>query len=131
MNATTINILSACKNASISNLKSIITHSNSFAALILVKLYRDGFILSFRRQYNSLNVRQFTFKIFFRNLNEKRVFHKLRFISTNSKVHTLSYCDLSRLNLKTDGLFLSTTRGIKNLIECKQLKIGGVVLFSC
>lgn len=43
---------------------------------------------------------------------------------------SLSYKDVCRIDVRKTNLFLSTSKGMKNIVECKKERLGGVLKFK-
>ena len=87
-------------------------------------LYKEGFIQSYQIKNNKLNI---LLRYFF----NKPVLRSLKIISTPSKSRFLNLKTLTKLPNKKLVLFLSTTKGILTLEQCKEQKLGGKALFYC
>jgi len=130
MNSQLINVLAQLKTASLNKKESIIVNFSSLSLFVIKALYKEGFIQSFKiisipesnRAYILLHLRYY-----FNN----PIFKRLKLLSNSSKIKVLDFYNLSRLNIKKDVLFLSTSKGIFTLTECKQQKLGGVLFFIC
>jgi ribosomal protein S8 len=123
MNTTIEKFLIKVKNASLAKKSNVIVKKNVQITQYLEILYKTGLILSYLIKDNTV--------IIYLNIIENNCLtENIKIISKVNKQLILSYKDLIRLNLKNKNLFISTTKGIVTLQECKNLKTGGLVLFS-
>jgi small subunit ribosomal protein S8 len=122
MTNSLVNFLVTLKNAS--NLKhEFILVKFSFSHLQIVEsLYLEGFIQSYKVKENSLYLK---LRYFF----NKSILKNLKLVSTPSNFRFLNLKNLSRLSNKNSTVFISTSRGVLTLSQCKSLKLGGKVLF--
>ena len=129
MNTQTINFLNKIKNASLSNNELISVPYNKFIINLLAVLYKEGFIQSFN-MYQDVNC-QTKVNIVLRYYYNKSSVKNLKIISSPSKVRYLDYNSLTKLSVKKNVLFLSTSLGILTALDCKKKKIGGILFFIC
>ena len=132
MNLNTVILLSQLKNASLNKKECITVEVNHFTISILESLYNEGLILSYvivKKDFfnnNTVNAR-----IHIRYLYNQPVFENLKIMSSPSFTRIVSIKNICRLNPKKHTFFFSTDKGILTLQQCKQQKIGGVLLFIC
>ena len=129
MNTQTINFLNKIKNASLSSNEIISVPYNKFMINLLAVLYKEGFIQSFN-VYQDVNC-QTKVDILLRYYYNKSSVKNLKIISSPSKVRYLDYNSLTKLSIKKNVLFLSTSLGILTALDCKKKKIGGILFFIC
>lgn len=123
MNTTIEKFLIRVKNASLAKKPKVTVKKSVQIAQYLKILYKTGLILSYLIKHNTITV--------YLNIIEDRCLtENIKIVSKANKPLILSYKDLIRLNLKNKNLFISTSKGIVTLQECKNLKTGGLVLFS-
>lgn len=128
MNSTTINFLITLKNYSILK-KEYLKYEYSKNILEITKcLYEEGFIQSFRI-LNSDN--KIFILILLRFFFNKPILKQLKIISTPSRKKYLSFKDLSKFSNKKYVFFISTSKGLLTLEECKKTALGGVLFFVC
>jgi small subunit ribosomal protein S8 len=132
MNLETIKFLNQLKNASLGNLEKIKTRSNNLILNLLKVLYKEGYILSFRRILKEDYLNETSeFLIHIKNPNGKQLFKDLKIISTPSNQKYFSLKDINRMESKRKLIIFSTDKGILTLTECKRNYVGGILLFIC
>jgi ribosomal protein S8 len=132
MNIETIKFLNQLKNASLGNLEKIKTRSNNLILILLKVLYKEGYILSFRRNLKEGYLNETSeFLIHMKNPSGKQLFKDLRIISTSSNQKYFSLKTINRMESKRKLIVFSTDKGILTLTECKRNKVGGILLFVC
>lgn len=129
MNIQAINLLNRLKNASLSNNELISVPYSEFILNILLILYKEGFIQSFNVFENDLFKKEI--RVYLRYYFNKSSLRKLKIVSSPSRVTYLDYNSLSKISIKKNVLFLSTSLGLLTAIECKRKKVGGILLFIC
>lgn len=130
MNIQTIKNLNKLKNASLIKSESISLEYSFLILNIIQNLYKEGFIQSFRLKQDLKTDKKFII-VNLRYYFNKSIFKKLKILSSSSKIKALNFQNLSRLNIKKDVLFFSTSEGILTHLECKRRKLGGVLFFIC
>jgi ribosomal protein S8 len=130
MNIQTIKNLNKLKNASLIKSESISLGYSFLILNIIQNLYKEGFIQSFKIKKDLVTDKKFIL-VNLRYYFNKSIFNKLKTISSASKIKALDFENLSRLNIKKDVLFLSTSEGILTHLECKHRNLGGVLFFIC
>jgi small subunit ribosomal protein S8 len=129
MNTQTINFLNTIKNASSSNNEMVSIPYNKFILKLLVVLYKEGFVQSFKVYQGGSSQKKI--HIVLRYYYNKSSLKSLKIVSSPSKVKYLDYNSLTKISLKKSVLFLSTSFGVLTAIECKKKKIGGILFFIC
>jgi ribosomal protein S8 len=126
MNNQIIKFISLLKNCSMSNKSSVLVAKNSFVLNCVECLYKEGLILSYLviNEKNKILIK-------LRSVNSYVLTNKLKLVSKPSKPIYLKYSDLCRISLKNKVGFLSTSKGILTLTECKKKRIGGLFAFYC
>lgn len=124
MNNQLVKFAITVKNASAVNKPYVVFHNSKVILDATKAMYREGLIQSFATAENKILLK-------LRSVDGQAVttFMKLHSKPTNPKY--LKYEDLARLNFKRTEAFISTSKGVKTLTECKQKKIGGLFLFTC
>jgi ribosomal protein S8 len=130
MNKNIIIILMLLKVASLENKSSILVKKKKSNFRLLTSLYKEGFIQNFL-QLESLDFFKSKCLISLRYSFLKPVFLNLKLLSKPSKYINLCFSDICLLYSKKHILFLSTSKGILTLFECKMYGIGGTALFIC
>jgi ribosomal protein S8 len=129
MNTQTINFLNTIKNASLSNNEIVSLPYNKFILNLLVVLYKEGFVQSFKVYQSDSSKRKID--IVLRYYYNKSSLKSLKIVSSPSRVKYLDYNSLTKISVKKSVLFLSTSLGILTAVECKKKKIGGILFFIC
>jgi len=132
MNINTITLLSQLRSASLNNKESVILEINNFTITVLDCLYNEGLILSYTilRKKGFLNNTK-TALVHIRYVQGKPVFENLKILSSPSFTRIVSIKNICRLNPKKENFFFSTNKGILSLQECKNKRVGGILLFMC
>ncbi len=130
MNKNIIIILMLLKVASLENKSSVLVKKKKSNFILLTSLYKEGFIQNFVH-FESLNVFNSKCLISLRYSFLKPTFLNLKLLSKPSKYINLRFSDICLLYSKKHVLFLSTSKGILTLIDCKTHGIGGTALFIC
>lgn len=130
MKVRTINFLTQLKNASLYRKEIVKSETNYFTTAILVRLYTEGYILSFRiAQKKGFQNETSNAIVAVHYVNNKPLFNELKITSSPSFKKIVSYTNLCRV-LGKKSLFLFTTdKGLLNLLECQKYHVGGVLLF--
>ena len=89
-------------------------------------LYKEGLLQSF-------NLKNFNTKIsvYLRYYYNRILLDSMIIISKPSNNRYLKLKDLYKLNFKKRLFILSTSKGIKSLLDCKINNLGGKLLFVC
>ncbi len=130
MNKQLIFFLLTLKNAAIYKKQTIlIAYHNEYLPLLDL-LYKEGYIQTF--SINKDNNNKSTIKIVLRSYNNIFALSELKLISKPSCVRNVQYKHL------TDNIydirktfFITTNKGIKTQVECKQDRLGGSLVFTC
>lgn len=132
MNINTITLLSQLRSASLNKKESVILEINNFTITVLDSLYNEGLILSYTivRKKGFLNNTK-TAIVHIRYVNGQPVFENLKILSSPSFTRIISIKNICRLNPKKENFFFSTNKGILSLQECKNKRVGGILLFMC
>jgi len=129
MNLNLINLLLVLKNASLSKKEVFFVKYNKMCEKLLKLLYSEGLISSYSIEKTSDE--KLFFRITLKYFFNKSSFKNLKIISTPSKIRYLSFFDLSKISDKRLILFFSTDQGFLTSTQCKNLQIGGKLLFIC
>ena len=126
MNLTKIKFLLTLKNSSLVKKEYILTLFFKKNYDIIYILYKEGIIQSF-------NLQNFNKKIiiYLRYYYNKILLNSLKIISKPSNTKFLKIKDLYKLNIKKKLFILSTSKGLKTLLDCKKSNLGGKLLFIC
>ena len=88
-------------------------------------LWDEGFILS----YEIDNVNPNKIKIFLKYNNEEPVINSIKLITKPGKRVYYSIKQIWKLDSTKNFIIFSTNKGLKTIIDCKKLKIGGEPFF--
>ena len=131
MNIQTIKSLNKLKNASLIKNESVVLEYSFLVLNIVQRLYKEGFIQSFKIKNLDSKTNKQVILVNLRYYFNKPVFKRLKIFSNVAQNRALDYQNLSRLNIKKNVLFLSTSEGLLTHLECKQRKLGGILFFIC
>jgi ribosomal protein S8 len=124
MNNNLIRFVINLKNASMVNKPFIIARNTKSILDCCRALYREGLIQSFVSTEKEVAIR-------LRIVDGVCVSSFIRLHSKPTQPKSLGYTELARLNFKRSEAFFTTPVGIRTLTECKQMKIGGFLVFTC
>lgn len=132
MDLNTVTLLSQLKSASLNKKENITIKVNHFTISVLEALYLEGFILSYTivKKENFIN-NTVNAIINLRYIYNKPIFENLKILSSPSFSRIVNINNIYRLNPKKNTFFFSTDKGLLTLSQCKQKKIGGILLFIC
>lgn len=114
-------LLIKIKQAQLNRAIFILYKKTNICKLILNILWENGLILGYC-------LHGFEYKIFLKYLNNRPSINFIKKL-LNHQSKNLSINQLWQLKLKNVTLICSTNKGIKSLVECKKLNIGGEALF--
>lgn len=120
------NMVTSIRNGQISKKTSITFKYKTVFPSILEILWIEGFISGYKIiiENNEKKIR-----IFLKYVNGHPVINSIRFIAKPGHKVYFSAKQIWKLNSTKICLIISTTQGIKSIVECKQLNIGGKPLF--
>lgn len=126
MNLTKIKFLLTLKTCSLAKKESILIpyHINNKSLISI--LYKEGLIQSFDFKKFNRNI-----SIYLRYYYNRVLLDSIAIISKPSNNKYLKLKDLYKLNSKKRLFILSTTKGLKSLLDCKTSNLGGKLLFVC
>lgn len=130
MTKNSIFTLALLKSASIASSPRIIVSFTKTNIKLLNSLYTNGFIQNFSKLLNK-KVNKIYLLVILRYFFNIANCHTIKLISKPSFYFHLKFSDLCYISDKTNTIFLSTTKGILTLNECKHKNIGGLLLFKC
>lgn len=132
MNIETIKNLNKLKNASHSNIDFVLLSYNKLTLSILLFLYHEGFVLSFRvvRDDNARYFKQII-KVALRHSENKSILNDLKIFSSPSNSSFFSYNEIVKIDSRKSLYCFSTNEGLLNSFECKAKRLGGILLFIC
>jgi ribosomal protein S8 len=125
MSLQLVQLLMNLKSYSLLKKEYLIIKNSKKSLQLVSSLYKEGFIQSYKVLRNE-NL-QINLRYFF----NKPVFINLKILSFPSKTRYVKLHVLSKISTKKFTLFISTSRGILTLEDCKKYNLSGVLLFSC
>jgi small subunit ribosomal protein S8 len=99
----------------------ILQTRKAIGELFLKILWDEGFILGY--SINTKNLNQFI--VFLKYKNERPIIESIKFVSKPACRVYYSVKQLWKIDSSKSFLILSTNKGLKSVINCKKLKIGG------
>lgn len=99
----------------------IFTKQKKICKSFLHILWDEGFILGYKIDPNN----QKKLKIFLKYKNEKPVINSIKYISKPSLKMYYSIKQIWKINSNKSFIIFSTNKGLKSIIECKKLRLGG------
>ena len=100
--------------------RSFICHTRKKICEAFLKiLWQEGFIIGYKIDPNN------KLKIFLKYKNGQPVINSLRSISKPSRRIYYSIKQIWKIDSSKSFIIFSTNKGLKSIIECKKLKIGG------
>lgn len=132
MNIETIKNLNKLKNASLSNIDFVFLSYNKLTLNIILFLYHEGFILSFRVVVDH-SARYFKqmIKVSLRYSENKSILNNLQILSSPSNYSFFSYNEMVKIDSRKSLYCFSTNEGLLNSFKCKKRRLGGILLFIC
>jgi small subunit ribosomal protein S8 len=115
-------MFSNIKNGQIANRSFIYQEKKNFCEAILKILWTEGYILGYEKKNNK-------FKIYLKYIENRPVINNLNSISKPGKRIYFSIKQIWKLDSSKYFIIFSTNKGLKTILECKKLKIGGEPLF--
>ena len=129
MNFLLVKLLNSLKNAALAKKEFITFPYNALCLKVLDLMYEEGLIQSYT--VNLVNFENKQFKIYIRYNFGRSLLKNLKLISKPSNMRYLQLKDLYKIKEKKNILILSTSKGLLTSLKCKELKIGGKILFTC
>lgn len=133
MNIQSINFLSHLKNCAIRHKEKINWQYTNVVLNVSRKLYEEGFIQSYRviPDPEAVGIVKKKIQVDLRYYQGKSIFKKLKILSKPSEKRYMRYDQLAQINTKKDVVFVSTSKGLMTIDECKKHQIGGTMFFLC
>lgn len=113
------NMFANIKNGQLTKRSFIFQSRKKICESYLKILWREGFILGYK--IDSKN----QIKIFLKYRNGQPVINSLNLISKPSRRIYYSVKQIWKIDSNKSFIIFSTNKGLKSIIECKKLKIGG------
>lgn len=109
------------KNGHLSRRSVILQRKKRICEAFLKILWAEGFILGYT--INEKNPSQL--KIFLKYNQNKPVIQSITFMSKPSRRLYYSIKQIWKINSSKSFIIFSTNKGLKSIMECKKLRIGG------
>jgi ribosomal protein S8 len=126
MNLTKIKFLLTLKTCSLARKESILMPYHINNKNLISILYKEGLLQSFH-----LKIFKTKISVYLRYYYNRILLDSMIIISKPSNNRYLKLKDLYKLNFKKRLFILSTSKGIKSLLDCKINNLGGKLLFVC
>lgn len=112
------NMLIAIKNGQIAQREFVFHKKKKLCEAFLKVLWSEGFILGY-------TVNNDRIKIILKYVNNQPVIRSLNFLSRPGRRVYYSHKQIWKIDSTKYFIVLSTNKGLKTLLECKKLRIGG------
>jgi len=109
------------KNGQLSKRNFILQTRKKICESYLKLLWREGFILGYTIDYKNKN----QIKIFLKYKKNQPTINSINLISKPSRRVYYSIKQIWKIDSSKSFIIFSTNEGLKSIIECKKLKIGG------
>ena len=113
------NMFANIKNGQLSKRSIIFQRRKKICEAFLKILWAEGFILGYKIEKTN------QIKILLKYTKNKPAIHSIKFLSKPSRRLYFSAKQIWKINSNKSFIIFSTNKGLKSLIECKKLKIGG------
>lgn len=114
-------MFTSIKNGQLSRRHVIIQKRKKICEKFLNVLWFEGFILGYSMDELNPN----NLKIFLKYKNNKPCINSLKFISKPGRRTYYSIKQIWKIDSSKSFIIFSTNQGLKSIIECKKLRIGG------
>jgi small subunit ribosomal protein S8 len=115
------NMFANIKNGQMSGRSVILQRRKKICEAFLKILWTEGFILGY--QIDDKNTNQL--KIFLKYIKSKPAIHSIKLLSKPSRRLYYSTKHIWKINSNKSFIIFSTNKGLKSILECKKLRIGG------
>lgn len=115
------NMLASIKNGQLSKRNVVVQSRKNICEALLKILWSEGFILGYIVEKKATN----QIKILLKYSKNKPVINSIKFLSKPSRRLHYSIKQIWKMDSNKSFIILSTSQGLKSIIECKKLKIGG------
>lgn len=115
------NMFSNIKNGQVSRQDCIWQKRKKICENFLKILWDEGFILGYKIDLYDTN----KLKIFLKYKNGKPVINSIKLISKPSRRLYYSSNQLWKIDSTNQLIIVSTNKGLKSLVDCKKLNLGG------
>lgn len=109
------------KNGQLAKRAFIYQNRKKFCETFLKILWNEGYILG----YTILKQDSQKIKIFLKYKNGEPAINSIKSISKPSRKIYYSIKQIWKINSNNNFIIFSTNKGLKSIIDCKKLKIGG------
>lgn len=109
------------KNGQLAKRNFIYQTRKNICEAFLKLLWDEGFILGYKIDSDNYS----KLKIFLKYKNGKPVINSIKLISKPSKRIYWSINQIWKIDSSKNFIIFSTNKGLKTIIDCKRLKIGG------
>lgn len=114
------------KNGHLAKQNFILQQKKKICENFLKILWNEGFILGYKIDSTNKN----TLKIFLKYKKGKPVINSIKLISKPSRKIYYSIKQLWKIDSTKSFVILSTNQGLKSIVDCKKLQIGGEPIIS-
>ena len=115
------NMFANIKNGQMSGHNVVIQKRKKICEAFLKILWAEGFILGYK--INKKNPNQI--QIFLKYTKNKPAIYSIKFLSKPSRRLYYSTKQIWKINSNKSFIIFSTNKGLKSILECKKLRIGG------
>ena len=115
------NMFANIKNGQMSRRSIIFQRRKKICEAFLKILWAEGFILGYKINENNAN----QLKIFLKYNKNKPTINSIQFLSKPSRRIYYSAKQIWKMDSNKSFIIFSTNRGLKSIVECKKLRIGG------
>lgn len=112
------NMFANIKNGQLAKRAYIYQTRKNICESFLKILWEEGFLLGYEIDCNK-------FKIFLKYKNGKPLINTIKLISTPGRRIYFSINQIWKIDSNQSFIIFSTNQGLKSILECKKLKIGG------
>lgn len=120
------NMISCIKNGLLAKKPYVHHRKKNICEKVLTKLWDDGFISGYANHNQTEGI-----IIYLKyTSNRNPCIKKIQAISKPGQRIYCSLAQLAKISSSNTYLIVSTSQGLKNLEECKRLKIGGEIILS-
>nr|QYC61851.1 ribosomal protein S8 [Actinocyclus sp. mgcode 4] len=123
MNKLIWNLISSLKNAQLANKTVIFQKKNNICFLFLNILWDEGFILGFRKSV--VLTQHYEIYLKFNDKNHLSSFLRIKILYKPNTNLFFNVQQLWKLNLTTEILILSTSKGLFTHNQCRKYNLGG------
>lgn len=115
------NMFANIQNGQMSGHTIIYQRRKKICEAFLKILWAEGFILGYKVDEKNVNQLQ----IFLKYNKNKPAIHSIKFLSKPSRRLYYSTKQIWKIDSSKSFIIFSTNKGLKSILECKKLRIGG------